>query len=55
MIQVLFVHALKPLAHIKILPIMQLLTKLHVRSDISYIEGFDGSDIDDLKGNAAYF
>ena len=26
-----------------------LLTLLHVRSDISYIEGFDGSDIDDLK------
>ena len=25
-----------------------LLTLLHVRSDISYIEGFDGSDIDDL-------
>ena len=25
-----------------------LLTVLHVRSDISYIEGFDGSDIDDL-------
>ena len=25
-----------------------LLTLLHVRSDISYIEGFDGSNIDDL-------
>ena len=25
-----------------------LLTLLHVRSDILYIEGFDGSDIDDL-------
>ena len=25
-----------------------LLTLLHVRSGISYIEGFDGSDIDDL-------
>ena len=25
-----------------------LLALLHVRSDISYIEGFDGSDIDDL-------
>ena len=25
-----------------------LLTLLDVRSDISYIEGFDGSDIDDL-------
>ena len=25
-----------------------LLTLLHVRFDISYIEGFDGSDIDDL-------
>ena len=25
-----------------------LLTLLHVRSDISYIEGVDGSDIDDL-------
>ena len=25
-----------------------LLTLLHVRSDISYIEWFDGSDIDDL-------
>ena len=25
-----------------------LLTLLHVRSDISYSEGFDGSDIDDL-------
>ena len=25
-----------------------LLTLLHVRSDTSYIEGFDGSDIDDL-------
>ena len=25
-----------------------LLTLLHVRSDISYIEGFDGNDIDDL-------
>ena len=25
-----------------------LLTLLHVRSDISCIEGFDGSDIDDL-------
>ena len=25
-----------------------LLTLLHVRSDISYIEGFGGSDIDDL-------
>ena len=25
-----------------------LLTLIHVRSDISYIEGFDGSDIDDL-------
>ena len=24
-----------------------LLTLLHVRSDISYIEGFDGSDIDE--------
>ena len=25
-----------------------LLTLLHVRSEISYIEGFDGSDKDDL-------
>ena len=25
-----------------------LLTLLHVRSDISYIEGFDGSDIDGM-------
>ena len=30
-----------------------LLTVLHVRSDISYIEGFDGSDIDDLIGLVA--
>ena len=26
----------------------KLLTLFYVRSDISYIEGFDGSDIDDL-------
>ena len=34
------------IAHIA--AIDNLLTLLHVRSDISYIEGFDGSDIDDL-------
>ena len=46
----IFFHVLKLLAHIIILPITidNLLTLLHVRSDISYIEGFDGSDIDDL-------
>ena len=48
--QSFFFHVLKLLAHIIILPITidNLLTLLHVRSDISYIEGFDGSDIDDL-------
>ena len=36
----------KNIAHCAIID--NLLTLLHVRYDISYIEGFDGSEIDDL-------
>ena len=52
MIQVLFFSRVKStgtynnIAYSAIID--NLLTLLHVRSDISYIEGFDGSDIDDL-------
>ena len=52
MIQVLFFSRVKAnctynnIAHHA--AIDNLLTLLHVRSDISYIEGFDGSDIDGM-------